>query len=200
MSGRLARFSDAHGPELLLILQESMRTPGLHPLLTEMDRVEIRLAALNDCAPEMARAQFRRCCGSSQWVHRMERARPFSDVVELERFADRIWASCSREDWLEAFAAHPRIGDRADDRWSQQEQSGVAVADAPVLQALAAANRTYEAKFGYTFIVSATDKSAEEMLYILERRLSNHDEIELQNAVEEQRAILRLRLNKLLSQ
>jgi 2-oxo-4-hydroxy-4-carboxy-5-ureidoimidazoline decarboxylase len=168
--------------------------------LTDVARIEIRIAALNDCAPEMARAQFRRCCSSSQWVSRMEQARPFADVTELEARADRIWASCSREDWLEAFAAHPRIGAQSENRWSRQEQSSVAAATAPVLEALAQGNRAYEAKFGYTFIVCATGRSAAEMLALLEQRLSNHTDVELQNAAEHQRLILQLRLRKLLAE
>ncbi len=129
----------------------------------------------------------------------MEQARPFSDIAELEAYADRVWASCSREDWLEAFSAHPRIGDRSENRWSQQEQSGVAIAADSVLQALACANRDYEAKFGYTFIVCATGKSADGMLATLEQRLGNRAKDELQIAAEQQRLILRLRLRKLLS-
>ena len=172
---------------------------GFHPLLTEMDRIEIRLAALNDCPPKTARAQFRRCCKSSQWVHRMEQARPFPNLAELEACADRIWESCSSKDWLEAFSDHPKIGDRSENQWSQQEQSGVVVAEPAVLQTLARANRRYEAKFGYTFVVCATGKSATEMLAALEQRLSNRAEDEVRNAAEQQRLILRLRLRKLLS-
>lgn len=177
----------------------SMSTPGLHPLLTEMDRTQIRLTALNDCAPETARAQFRRCCDSSKWVHRMEQARPFSDVAELESIANRIWASCSREDWLEAFSAHSKIGGQMGNRWTRQEQSGIAMATPPVLEAFAVANRAYEARFGFTFIVCATDKSAAEMLVLLNQRLGNSVEDELQDAAEQQRLILQLRLRKLLS-
>jgi 2-oxo-4-hydroxy-4-carboxy-5-ureidoimidazoline decarboxylase len=176
-----------------------MNTSGLHPLLTEMDRIQIRLTALNDCAPETARAQFRRCCDSSKWIHRMEQARPFSDVAELEAITDRIWASCSREDWLEAFFAHPGIGDQPENRWSRQEQSGVAETALPVLEALAVANRVYEGRFGFTFIVCATGKSAGEMLALLQQRLCNSAEDEIQNAAEQQRLILQLRLRKLLS-
>jgi len=177
-----------------------MSTPGLHPLLTEMDRIEIRIAALNDCAPETARSQFRRCCGSSQWVEQMTRARPFSDIADLEACADRIWASCSREDWLEAFAAHPKIGDQSGNRWSKQEQSGAAIASPMILAALAKANQDYETKFGYTFIVCATGKSVAEMLAILEQRLGNDGESEIHNAAEQQRLIMHLRLRKLLSE
>ena len=165
-----------------------------------MDAIDIRLARLNNWTPEEAYAQLRRCCGSSQWAHRMEQARPFASVTELEASADRIWASCSREDWLDAFATHPRIGSKSENRWSQQEQSCVAVAVAPILEALAEANCAYAAKFGYTFLICATGKSAAEMLGILEQRLSNDATVELHNAAEQQRLILRLRLRKLLSE
>lgn len=177
-----------------------MSTPGLHPLLTEMDRIEIRLAALNDCAPETARSQLRRCCGSSKWVDRMELARPFSGMDELEKCADRVWASCSHEDWLEAFAAHPRIGDQSGNLWSKQEQSGVSAAASLVLTELAETNRVYEKKFGHTFIVCATGKSAAEMLQLLKQRLQNPAEEELKIAAEQQRLITRLRLRKLLAE
>jgi len=177
-----------------------MSTLGLHPLLTETDRVEIRLTALNDCAPEMARAQFRRCCGSSQWVRRMEQARPFSSLAELEACADRIWTSCHREDWLEAFSAHPRIGEQSQNRWSRQEQSSVGAVVPSVMESLAEANRAYLDKFGYIFIVCATGKSAEEMLALLKQRLGNRADIEIQNAAEQQRLILQLRLRKLLTE
>jgi 2-oxo-4-hydroxy-4-carboxy-5-ureidoimidazoline decarboxylase len=68
-----------------------------------------------------------------------------------------------------------------------------------VQQRLAEANREYEARFGYIFIVCATGKSAAEMLAILERRLRNDPDAELAIAAEEQRRITRLRLAKLLA-
>lgn len=177
-----------------------MTLTELPSLLTETDRIEIRLAALNDCAPEVARAQFKRCCSSSHWIHLMEQARPFAGIAELEAWADRAWVSCSQDDWLEAFAAHPRIGETSGNRWSRQDQASVALAAAEVLDALAKANRAYEAKFGYTFIVCATGKSAAEMLDLLEQRLHNPVEMEIKNAAEHQHLILRLRLRKLLSE
>jgi len=69
-----------------------------------------------------------------------------------------------------------------------------------VAKRLAKANRDYEARFGYLFIVCATGKSAEEMLAILERRLTNAPGEELCIAAEEQRKIMHLRLEKLLTQ
>jgi OHCU decarboxylase len=177
-----------------------MNTLTLHPQLTEADRIEIRLAALNDCAPETARFQFKRCCGSLRWGELMVKARPFSSVDHLESCADRIWESCAHQDWLEAFAAHPRIGAQADTRWSSQEQSGIAQASNTVLAALARANRAYEAKFGYIFVVCANGKAVAEMLAAVEARLGNDPSVEIHNAAEQQRLITRLRLRKLLSE
>jgi 2-oxo-4-hydroxy-4-carboxy-5-ureidoimidazoline decarboxylase len=65
---------------------------------------------------------------------------------------------------------------------------------------LAAANREYEARFGYIFIVCATGKSAEEMLALLERRLTNRADEELRIAAEEQRKIMQLRVAKLFTE
>ena len=57
-------------------------------------------------------------------------------------------------------------------------------------------NREYEQKFGRIFIVCATGKSADEILEILRRRLHNDEATELQEVVEEQRQIMRIRLKK----
>ena len=138
------------------------------------------------------------CCGSKRWAQRMAEARPFSDDAELFADADRIWAALSKEDWLEAFAAHPKIGARAAGQ-AAAEQAGARGASAETLAALAAANREYEERFGYIFIVRASGKSAEEMLDLCRRRLHNAPAEELRVAAEEQRKIMRLRLEKMLS-
>ena len=54
----------------------------------------------------------------------------------------------------------------------------------------------YDEKFGHIFIISASGKSAEEMLLALLQRLENSPEEELPVAAEEQRKITRLRLTK----
>ncbi len=71
--------------------------------------------------------------------------------------------------------------------------------DIGTLESLALANRDYEARFGYIFIVCATGRSAEDMLAIMEQRLTNGPDEELQAAAEEQRQITRLRLAQLLT-
>ncbi len=165
----------------------------------------MRLDDLNVLTAETAAAEFRRCCGSTRWARLMAAARPFASVEAMSADADTIWHGLGPADWREAFAAHPRIGTTVAGRagraggahWSDDEQSGVRTASLAVRERLAKANRDYEARFGYIFIVCATGKSAEEMLAMLERRLRNGPGEELPIAAEEQRKITRLRLAKL---
>src|SRR5262249_2146873 len=77
-----------------------------------------------------------RCCGSRNWARRMSRAAPFASITALEQAADRIWRECTPDDWRDAFAAHPRIGQQAASRWSRQEQAGAAQAEDAVLAQL----------------------------------------------------------------
>ena len=125
--------------------------------------------------------------------------RPFANIDVLAAVAQRLWWSLAVADWLEAFAAHPRIGERAASVWSAQEQARASRTSDEVRERLARGNREYERRFGYTFLVCATDKSAEEILDILERRLHNEPGDELQVAAGEQRKITDLRLMKLVT-
>ncbi|HKV13139.1 MAG TPA: 2-oxo-4-hydroxy-4-carboxy-5-ureidoimidazoline decarboxylase, partial [Thermoanaerobaculia bacterium] len=156
------------------------------------------LDRLNGLPSADAVAELLRCCGSRVWARRMAESRPFRDLSGMKEAGDRIWRSLGREDWLEAFAAHPRIGEKGS-RWSEAEQAGARGADAETLAALVAANRVYESRFDHIFIVCATGKSAAEMLELLRGRLDNDPETELRIAAEEQRKITNLRLEKLLA-
>ncbi len=145
-----------------------------------------------------AEAELLACCGSRSWVRRMADRQPFRDFEELVNEADHTWWDLGRDDWLEAFRSHPRIGEKSAGRWSQQEQAGTQTASEGTLAALAEANRAYEEKFGHIFIVCATGKTADEMLALLRSRLQNDADAEVRVAAEEQRRITRLRLEKLL--
>jgi 2-oxo-4-hydroxy-4-carboxy-5-ureidoimidazoline decarboxylase len=152
-----------------------------------------------DAMPEaQATELLSECCGSSRWVAAMLAKRPFKSREAVLGAADAIWTSLDGDDWREAFAHHPRIGERTTNSVAAKEQSGVRDAASGVREALAKANRDYEERFGYIYIVCATGKSAEEMLAIAEARLQNDPDTELKVAAEEQRKITRLRLQKLL--
>ena len=182
---------------------------------------KMRLEELNRMTEEKAEAALLACCGSRRWARALAARRPLQDKEQLLRAADGIWGSVGREDWLEAFRCHPRIGEktippqrrpstslgagreRREDAekeagWSEEEQAGARGASGETRAALAEANRAYEARFGYIFIVCATGKSAEEMLALLRQRLQNDPDAELRIAAEQQRQITHLRLEKLL--
>jgi len=167
--------------------------------MTERGRLEANLAALNAAPQKQALADFLRCCGSRAWADAMAAGRPHPSLLALEKAADSAWSHCSREDWLEAFSAHPAIGERRGGAWSLEEQSGAAEANDETRRQLEDFNLRYRERFGYTFIVCATGKTANEMLDILRPRIENDAESEIRNAAQEQHLITRLRLRKLLS-
>jgi OHCU decarboxylase len=161
---------------------------------------------LDDLSDAQAAARLRVCCGAQRWVEAMMAARPFSTPQRAREAADRIWNALDREDWLEAFDHHPRIGetnaaiaqDARGAARSSSEQSGVASAEATIKRQLAKVNEDYERRFGYIYIVCAAGKSAEELLAIARSRLGNDSAAELRAAAEEQRKIMQLRLAELL--
>jgi 2-oxo-4-hydroxy-4-carboxy-5-ureidoimidazoline decarboxylase len=164
------------------------------------------LAHLNALPPEKAIEELVRCCGCRRWAETIALRRPFKSRDELLSAADREWSRTSREEWLEAFAHHPRIGGKdalrakfaATKSWSSGEQASVASADEATLDALEKGNADYEKKNGFIFIVCATGLSAAEMLARLKARLPNTTEQELALAAGEQAKIMRIRLEKLI--
>ncbi|MBI3547818.1 MAG: 2-oxo-4-hydroxy-4-carboxy-5-ureidoimidazoline decarboxylase [Elusimicrobia bacterium] len=163
------------------------------------------LAELNALPAKRAKEEFAKCCGASCWVERMCGGRPYADKNDLLSSASLHWKGLGREDWIEAFSHHARIGDREILRaksktksWEQGEQSGVKAAPESVLDELVDANRKYEKRFGFIFLVCATGKTAAEMLGFLKQRMKNEADVELRIAAGEQEKILLLRLEKLL--
>lgn len=163
------------------------------------------ISKLNAMPIEEARAALRRTNGSSVWAAAMTAARPFEDMTALLRAAERVWWTLGESDHREAFAAHPRIGEakvpvHGDATWSTDEQKQAAGAAASTLDELAQANRDYDAKHGFVFIVCASGRSADAMLADLRQRLGSSSADELRTAAEEQMKITRLRLAKLIGE
>jgi 2-oxo-4-hydroxy-4-carboxy-5-ureidoimidazoline decarboxylase len=171
------------------------------------------LHELNTLEPAQLKAELFKCCGSREWVKNMMPYFPADDLVELLEDAEEQWWLCNEKDWKEAFSHHPKIGDMASlkkkfastadstaDDWASGEQSGMNTANEETFKAFSEANKLYEEKFGYIFIICATGKSAEEMLTILQTRLQNSPEVEIQIAADEQNQITKLRLEKLLNE
>ncbi len=161
---------------------------------------------LNTLTHDDAAATLLGCCGTPWWAEQMSHARPFASTMELHDTADAVFDAMDDGHWLQAFAAHPRLGDLQSLRmkfagnrdWSADEQAGVNDTDDDTLNQLAEGNDAYETKFGHTFILCATGVTAAGMLDALRRRLRNDPGTEARKAAGEQRKITHLRLDKLL--
>lgn len=164
------------------------------------------LARWNQLQPADAADEILPCCGSRAWAQGMTLRRPLQNQAALLAASGEIWWNLSESDWLEAFRNHPRIGEPAarsapsrTAAWSREEQQRAVTASDETKAALADANRAYEERFHRIFIVCATNKSAPEILEILQRRLRNDEATELRETAEQQQQIVHIRLKKWLS-
>ena len=152
--------------------------------MTETHMHNSILAAWNALDAPSAAETILPCNGSRAWADQLAALRPFQTAFDLTCTADIVWRALPASDWQQAFDSHQRIG-----------ETPTSTAEA----VLAAASAAYEEKFGRIFIVHTTGRSTEEILAILQRRLSNDPPTELREAVEQQRQITQLRLRKWLA-
>ena len=160
-----------------------------------------RLEWFNQLSDEEAASELLAVCHSRRWAKEVAAGRPYADLAALQRAADEVWLGLGPEDWLEAFAAHPRIGEAggASADWSRREQAGLGE-DSDVGERLARGNAEYEARFGHVFLISAAGRDAEKLLVALEQRLGNDPATEPRVAAAEHRRINRLRLERLMEE
>src|SRR5215217_6675511 len=100
--------------------------------MPDLKDLEGPIGKLNRLSAEEARAALLACCGSRRWAEEVAALRPFWDVGQLLNIAGRVWRELGREDWLEAFRAHPKIGEsepaadtgREARSWAEGEQAG----------------------------------------------------------------------------
>ncbi|MEF1311243.1 2-oxo-4-hydroxy-4-carboxy-5-ureidoimidazoline decarboxylase [Vibrio mytili] len=157
-------------------------------------------------AISLSNEQLERICTSQRWQQAMIDAMPFDSAQAVFSGAESAFAQLEENDWLEAFAGHPMIGDlkSLEKKYSQgkdlseKEQKNVQQASTEVLQELLNLNREYHDKFGFIFIVCATNKTAPEMLDLLKARINRSREEELHQAALEQQKISQIRMEALL--
>ena len=159
------------------------------------------VAWFNSLGEEEARDQLFQCLALRTWAENVVVGRPYDTLSHLMARVDNEMDRLRQGDWLQAFAAHPRIGERGGHApaTSEQEQSRVMQAADETLEALRAENRVYEEHFGHVFLIAAAGRSADEILRSLRERMSNDPATELEVAAEEQRKITRLRIAKLVT-
>ena len=142
-----------------------------------------------------------KCLANRRWAAELSSGRPYADAQSFLAAAGNALNSLTDDDWVAAFKAHPRIGERGGDspESSQREQSRAMQAAAVTLAALEAENRQYEQRFGYVFLIRASGRSGEEILSELRRRMSNDRVLELAEARRELSQIAGDRLLELVS-
>ncbi|CAI9765082.1 unnamed protein product [Fraxinus pennsylvanica] len=147
------------------------------------------------------------CCGSVKFAEEMVLAGPFSDYQQAVTAARDIWFNkVDVNGWLEAFAAHPPIGENpsmthkspTSAQWSKGEQStALATATDATLQELQEWSVRYRRKFGFIFLVFASGWSTPEILAEMKGRYYNRPIVELELAAQVQMKITEFRLSKL---
>ncbi|MGA8248042.1 MAG: 2-oxo-4-hydroxy-4-carboxy-5-ureidoimidazoline decarboxylase [Nocardioides sp.] len=137
---------------------------------------------------------------SPAWAGAVVAGRPYGDVDALLDHSDALVGALPEGEVDAALSGHPRIGEGAPSldadsaARSAREQAGMAVADDRVKEAMASANADYEARFGRIYLVAAAGRTAEELLALVEQRLSNDPATELDVVRRELARITRLRL------
>ncbi|OVA01280.1 Transthyretin/hydroxyisourate hydrolase [Macleaya cordata] len=137
----------------------------------------------------------------------MVSAAPFPNFELAVEAARNIWFNkVDVNGWLEAFGAHPQIGNTSaknqktetSAQWSKGEQStALATATDSTLQELLDWNARYREKFGFVCLICATAKSTPQILSELKNRFPNRPIVEFEIAAREQMKITELRLAKL---
>lgn len=158
---------------------------------------------VNHLPPDALAATLRVCLAAPAWTGALVRGRPYADLDDLLRYAQKCAASLSADDIRAALADHPRIGERPPDRqtasWSTAEQSGVDRRDGRLMERLRTANQDYERRFGHLYLVCAAGRTGTELLADLLTRLDNDPEDEMRVIRDELGKIAQVRLRRLVS-
>lgn len=164
----------------------------------------MNLEQLNQLPEHESLAWFQTACAAINWCQGMTKKRPYSSLDELKNTAKTLWESMEEADFLEAFEAHPMIGNvdslkakfANTQNMASHEQQGATNADDSTLQELHAFNHKYLEQNGFIFIICATGLSAFTMLEALKARIHNTKTEEIHIAAQQQIKITLLRLEK----
>lgn len=164
------------------------------------------LEAFNAATAAEAMDALLACCGSRTWASKLValRGSPHLGIPSAVTFlqaATEVWFGLPEQDWLEAFACHPRIGEVRSPAtqfltYSTSEQQVAQQTLIEVQDDLRKGNRAYEARFGFLYIVFASGRTAPELLAVLDQRLENTRSEELEEAAIQQDRITRHRLER----
>jgi OHCU decarboxylase len=167
------------------------------------------IAELNQLAPgEFADALRPLFEAAGPLASALHAERPFASYAALIERAESVAGRLTTAEQVEVVSAHPRIGEPADavsaqSALSYREQGYANEAVLPpdevqrVYAALADLNRAYEQRFGFRFVVFVNGRPKAEIVKVLEERLPNPPDVELQTALQAMFSIARDRYRAL---
>ena len=149
--------------------------------------IDIQIRLFNSLPEVTVLSLLKQCCFCDEYCRRIAIRRPFCSYSALRDACDDEWWRLSPNHWRESFNGHPRIGDKKavqekaasnPSSWEGDEQKGTKDASNDILDAIRIGNIEYEKKFGFIFLICATNKDAISMLNALNSRLSNNNLID----------------------
>lgn len=166
--------------------------------LDPVGREAVAISWLNALPDEQVHRLLLGCNAAPAWATAVAARRPYDNRAALLAAAHQAAEQLSRDDWLTAFAAHPRIGARAGlSSASRREQAAMDASAREVLDALVEGNAEYEERFGHVFLICATGLSADQLRASLRERLGHDADTEFAIAIAEHRKITALRLARI---
>jgi OHCU decarboxylase len=167
------------------------------------------IAELNQLAPtEFAAALGPLFEAAGPLAEALQAERPFASYADLLERAETAAGRLTTAAQIEVVSAHPRIGESADavrqqSALSYREQGYDDEATLPpsevqrVYATLAELNRAYEERFGFRFVVFVNGRPKSEIVDILQARMRNSPQAELQTSLQAIFSIARDRLSRL---
>lgn len=144
----------------------------------------------------------------SPWITKAAMAqRPFRSLAQLKHVLAGIVRQADREAQLELIRAHPELAGKAmvskaltAESTNEQDKAGLTACTPEEFAKIQALNTAYNTKFGFPFILAVRGPrgnglSRREIIETFERRLDNHPDFELAEALRNIHRIAELRLN-----
>jgi len=144
----------------------------------------------------------------SPWIFEKALAsRPFKSLAHLKQVMTCVLNDAGLDAQLQLIRAHPELAGKAmvgntltAESTNEQNQAGLTNCTTEEFAKIQALNTAYNAKFGFPFILAVrgpggTGLSRQEIIATFERRLANHSDFELKEALRNIHRIVELRLN-----
>jgi 2-oxo-4-hydroxy-4-carboxy--5-ureidoimidazoline (OHCU) decarboxylase len=162
----------------------------------------IRIDRLAQLGPEEMIAAIRPLFEESPWLAGRIAGRSFSGWDNLIDVSEALLREANDAEKAEVLRSHPRLGARQEElrrrsEASWREQGAGRDPGVNVLGELSAANDRYEARFGFPFVDWVAGRTLEEMIPVIESRLTSNPSSELSRGCQALINIARDRLGKI---